>query len=176
MNESDHLTRLLQKHAHDFHPVVTVGKNENIAKLDLSAANGRFNVTVYSQPAAFSHFIEAEREAGQAKFLVGGYREKREMYKRSELFDRNISEFEARADEPRSLHLGVDIWGHAGTKIFAPLGGMIHSLAFNNNFGDYGATIILQHQLETTNFYCLYGHLSLKDLEDKRPGQFGIAR
>ena len=63
-----------------------------------------------------------------------------------------------------ALHLGTDIWGPVGTKIFAPLGGMVHSFAFNNNLGDYGATIILQHQLDTWNFYTLYGHLSLKDI------------
>jgi murein DD-endopeptidase MepM/ murein hydrolase activator NlpD len=49
---------------------------------------------------------------------------------------------------------------------------MIHSLAFNNHFGDYGATIILQHQLDTYNFYTLYGHLSVKDLGNARVGQF----
>jgi murein DD-endopeptidase MepM/ murein hydrolase activator NlpD len=72
----------------------------------------------------------------------------------------------------RSLHLGVDIWGPAGTKVYAPLGGMVHSFAFNNNFGDYGATIILQHNLETTAFYTLYGHLSLADLTNMRVGKF----
>ncbi len=64
----------------------------------------------------------------------------------------------------RSLHLGVDIWGEQGTKVYAPLGGMVHSFAFNNNFGDYGATLILLHQLDTVTFYTLYGHLSLDDI------------
>lgn len=86
------------------------------------------------------------------------------MYRRSELF--GVTE------EPRSLHLGIDIWGPAETKIYAPLGGMVHSFRFNNNHGDYGATIILQHQLETINFYILYGHLALKDIENLRVGQF----
>jgi hypothetical protein len=36
--------------------------------------------------------------------------------------------------------------------------------AFNNNFSDYGATIILQHQLDTVVFYTLYGHVSLVDI------------
>ena len=49
---------------------------------------------------------------------------------------------------------------------------MVESFAYNNNLGDYGATIILQHQLQTVNFYSLYGHLSLKDLENIRLGQF----
>ena len=41
---------------------------------------------------------------------------------------------------------------------------MVHSLAFNNREGDYGATIILLHQMEGIPFYSLYGHLSLADL------------
>jgi murein DD-endopeptidase MepM/ murein hydrolase activator NlpD len=56
--------------------------------------------------------------------------------------------------------------------VSAPLGGMIHSFAFNNKFSDYGATIILQHQLSTLNFYSLYGHLSLADINALRTGQF----
>jgi murein DD-endopeptidase MepM/ murein hydrolase activator NlpD len=49
---------------------------------------------------------------------------------------------------------------------------MIHSFAYNDHFGDYGATIILQHQLDMINFYTLYGHLSLRDIERIRVGQF----
>ena len=58
----------------------------------------------------------------------------------------------------------MDIWGKAGTPVFAPLGGMVHSFAFNDRKGDYGATIILLHQLDGIPFYSLYGHLSFRDL------------
>ena len=37
--------------------------------------------------------------------------------------------------------------------------------AFNNQYGDYGPTIILKHQLEGQTFYTLYGHLSLDSLD-----------
>ena len=50
--------------------------------------------------------------------------------------------------EPRRLHLGIDIWGKPYTKVMAPLDAIVHSFAFNNTFGDYGATIILTHNLE----------------------------
>ncbi|HYF31876.1 MAG TPA: peptidoglycan DD-metalloendopeptidase family protein [Chitinophagaceae bacterium] len=74
--------------------------------------------------------------------------------------------------EPRRLHLGIDVWGPAGTPIFAAMGGMIHSFAFNNHFGDYGATLILLHQLDGFPFYTLYGHLCLKDIEHVSTGQY----
>lgn len=75
-------------------------------------------------------------------------------------------------EEPRRLHLGIDIWGNAGTEIYAPLGGTVHSVAFNDHYGDYGATIILQHQLDGCTFHTLYGHLSLIDIEYLQAGKF----
>jgi murein DD-endopeptidase MepM/ murein hydrolase activator NlpD len=89
---------------------------------------------------------------------IGGYAEQRTVYSRSKVFDAPDG------GEPRRLHLGTDIWGKAGTEVFAPIGGMVHSFKFNDAYGDYGATIILLHQLEGTAFYTLYGHLSLKDI------------
>ncbi|HEU4607282.1 MAG TPA: peptidoglycan DD-metalloendopeptidase family protein, partial [Chitinophagaceae bacterium] len=37
---------------------------------------------------------------------------------------------------------------------------------------DYGATIVLQHQLNGLNFYTLYGHLSLADIQSLSTGAF----
>ena len=71
----------------------------------------------------------------------------------------------------RRLHLGVDIWGPAHVPVYAPLQATVHSFAFNSAFGDYGATLILQHEIEGSIFHTLYGHLSLKSIEDKRAGQ-----
>ena len=107
-----------------------------------------------------------------AAYLIGGYAETRNMYLRSNLFDDNLTNGSASHGEPRNLHLGIDIWGRAGTPIFAPLGGMVHSMANNNHFGDYGPTIILQHQIDMFNFYTLYGHLAVTDLTKLRIGQF----
>jgi peptidoglycan LD-endopeptidase LytH len=52
----------------------------------------------------------------------------------------------------------------------APLDGIIHSFAFNNQFGDYGATIILSHILDKISFYTLYGHLSLNSIKNIQEG------
>ncbi|MBC7866174.1 MAG: peptidoglycan DD-metalloendopeptidase family protein [Gloeobacteraceae cyanobacterium ES-bin-316] len=163
----------LAKSSFDFHPVVPLDVNkQKVAVLDLSKSNKEITPEVYESTESLAAFIDQKMAGSKATYLVGGYNEMREMYRRSSLFDKNLVGVLEEQEEPRSLHLGVDIWGPVDTKIYAPLGGMVHSFAFNGNHGDYGATIILQHQVDMFNFYTLYGHLALKDLGNIRSGQF----
>ena len=158
------LELLLQTHKSKFHPVVKIQTVvDKIHPFNFTITNTDISEELIADTGNFSKYIERQLHAAKALFGMGGYNEDRVLYKRSKLFD---------GEEARSLHLGVDIWGPEGTRVYAPLGGMIHSYAFNNNFGDYGATIILQHNLDTTNFYTLYGHLSLSDLSEMRKGKF----
>jgi len=86
------------------------------------------------------------------------------LYARSNIFDTG--------EEPRRLHLGIDIWGPAGTAVMAPLGWhRALVLPFNNNDSDYGATLILTHNLDGVGFHILYGHLSLNSLKNRYEGQ-----
>lgn len=101
--------------------------------------------------------------SANCKYGIGGYNEYRTLYARSKHFDTD--------EEPRRLHLGTDIWGEAGTKIMAPLDGIVHSFAFNNNDSDYGATIILTHNIHGISFYTLYGHLSLNSIKNLEEGK-----
>jgi len=71
----------------------------------------------------------------------------------------------------RTIHLGIDIWGVADTPVYAPMQATVHSFNFNNAFGDYGTTIILQHTIEDFYFHTLYGHLSLKSIENLKQGE-----
>jgi murein DD-endopeptidase MepM/ murein hydrolase activator NlpD len=163
----------LENISRDFHPLVPFDKvKDKIALLDLAKTNSAFNESIYTDMDVFENYIAGKRESSGARYLLGGYKEEREMYRRSGLFDKNIEESKAIVDEPRSIHLGVDIWGPAGTPVFAPIGGVVYGFAFNDKFGDYGATIILQHQVDATTFYTLYGHLSLRDLGPLREGLF----
>ncbi|MEO7048633.1 MAG: peptidoglycan DD-metalloendopeptidase family protein [Ferruginibacter sp.] len=173
MINANRLTDVLLNNAYDFHAILPFNKTKDkIVAVDLSKNNPEFTEEIYGSEEKFSAYINEKRISAGAKYLIGGYKEQRQMYRRSNLFDKNITEPDILDYEPRSLHLGTDIWGDAGTKIYAPIGGMVHSFAYNNNFGDYGATIILQHQLETVNFYVLYGHLALKNIEGLRVGKF----
>lgn len=164
---------VLESHQPEFAGVVPFRENaDRIIPLDLSATNERFSESIFGDTEAFIKYIDEQLETNGATYLLGGYREYRQMYRRSALFDKDLSTTDTIIEEPRSLHLGTDIWGPAGTPVYAPLGGVVHSFAFNDHFGDYGATIILQHQLDTWNFYTLYGHLSLADIGHLRNGLF----
>jgi len=156
-----------------FHPVVQFNPGkEKLIRFDFTEDNVELQKINTADVEAFSRYINGLLQNANAKFGIGGYNELRTLYIQN-IFNGNLSESQASsAEEPRKLHLGIDIWGKAGTEIFAPWGGMVHSFAFNDNFGDYGATIILLHQLEGFPFFTLYGHLSLADLQNIREGGY----
>ena len=60
--------------------------------------------------------------------------------------------------------MGIDLWAPAGTEVFAPLAGEVHSFQDNANYFDYGPTIILKHDINGLTFHTLYGHLSRESL------------
>ena len=153
------LINILEKNRQLFYPVVPFEPgNDRLLQMDFTDANKDLTKSVIEYVPAFSDYISKQLKAANAKYGIGGYAEQRTVYSRSKVFDA------PGGGEPRRLHLGVDIWGEAGTPVFAPLGGMVHSFKFNDHYGDYGATIILLHQLEGFAFYTLYGHVSLNDL------------
>ncbi|MDO7851274.1 peptidoglycan DD-metalloendopeptidase family protein [Hymenobacter convexus] len=160
------LVSLLQRYQSAFGPVLPVDLNgPNVARLDFSANNPRLATADLRDTAAFEQLVSAELAHQNASIGIGGYLENRVIYRRSPHFGPGV------AEEPRSLHLGVDVWLPAGTPVLAPLPATVHSLADNDNFGDYGPTVILQHNLEGTVFYSLYGHLSRTEWRALRVGQ-----
>ena len=158
------LENVLDKNRRQFHTVVDFNKvTDKLLHLDFTAANKELTAELIEDTTAFSAYVNNKLTAANAKYGIGGYNEDRILYHRSKLFE---------GTEQRSIHLGIDIWAAAGTKVYVPVGGTVHSFAFNNNFSDYGATIILQHQLDTIVFYTLYGHLSLKDITPLQKGKY----
>ena len=149
-----------------FGPVLPVDLNgPDVARLDFTANNPLVATADLYDTAAFGQLVEAMLTAQHASVGIGGYLEHRVIYRRSPHFGLTA------AEEARSLHLGVDVWLPADTPVLAPLPAMVHSLADNANFGDYGPTVILQHELEGTVFFSLYGHLSRREWQHLRPGQ-----
>lgn len=130
---------------------------DRLFPLDLTAANTELTTAIIADTQTFSNWVSDKLRANNCRYGIGGYMEHRTIYAVSSHFDTE--------DEPRRLHLGVDIWSDAGTPVYAPLAGKVHSFQDNNNQGDYGPAIILQHDLNGLTLYSLYGHLSRQSLD-----------
>ena len=143
-------------------------QNPDLARLDLT------------NTAVFNDYVFGKLRDAGAVVGVGGYNEHRDIYRRSSHFQKSDA-LPAPCDGPlcdgppcdgpREIHLGIDFWMAAGTPVFAPLDGIVHSFQDNNHFGDYGPTIILEHETSTGPLYSLYGHLSRASLVDLYEGK-----
>lgn len=133
--------------------------------LDLSVSNVELSKQSIDNATAFEEYIEKYLAKNNSKVAFGGYNEERNLYKRSTIFNDNDT-------EERNIHIGLDLWIKAGTPVLAALDGKVHSFQYNNNIGDYGPTIILEHQIENLTFYTLYGHLSLESIVSLKVGAF----
>ncbi len=132
---------------------------DDYVALDLSNSNQSLEDVDISSSESLGNFINAHIARHSAKVAYGGYLETRGIYQRSNYFNNTDP------NDERNIHLGLDLWIQAETPIFTPLDGIVHSYKNNTNYGDYGPTIILEHNLNGVKFYTLYGHLSLESLE-----------
>lgn len=133
--------------------------------LDFSATNPDLASLNLTDTAVFTDYVFGKLKAAGVQVGVGGYNEHRVIYRRSPHFN------DAEA-EPREIHLGIDLWANAGTPVFAPLDGIVHSFQDNAHFGDYGPTIILEHHdLASGPLYTLYGHMTRQSLEGLYEGK-----
>jgi len=175
------LSDLLKRHQPDFHSVVPFDPaRDKLYPFDFTGNNTELLPEDIADTGRFALYINRKLDARQARYGFGGYGEHRTLYARSKHFDQPVQGSEAARAvsagssseaEPRRLHLGIDIWGPAGTKVMSPLDGIVHSFNFNNNDSDYGTTIILSHNLEGRSFHTLYGHLSLNSIKNLSEGR-----
>ena len=87
------------------------------------------------------------------EYSIGKYNEERHGMYETALFDDN-----------RFIHVGIDIGAPIDTPIKSFADGTIYSFGINPHDGDYGPTIITQHQLNGTDVWALYGHLASRSL------------
>jgi len=163
MERSQKIRQVLEKNRDHIAPLMKLGVSQkDFIELDFTKSNASLKDLDISDTSQFVGFMDRWLE-DYSKVGIGGYGEDRFIYQRSPLFEGE--------KEARSIHLGIDIWVPAGTRVYAPLEAVVHSFDNNDQYGDYGATIILEHQLEGERFYTLYGHLgasSLKGLEKRQ--------
>lgn len=152
------LQQLIRRHQGAFAPMFEPALcADNTVYMELSGVNEALQGLddAALDAAVFERIAQAGAIAG-----VGGYLENRSVYAATELFQ---------GDTERCIHIGVDVFMPAGTPIYAPLDGIVHSFANRRVAGDYGPVIILEHRLDEMTFHSLYGHLaedSLAGLEE----------
>lgn len=133
--------------------------------LDLSDSNKALQQVDVSSSLALERYINLHVERNKGLVAYGGYNERRKIYQRSQHF---------KASDPtteRNIHLGMDLWLAASSRVFSPVDGTVHSFKNNTNYGDYGPTLILKHSIKEFTFYTLYGHLSLDSIASLDVGQ-----
>lgn len=131
--------------------------------IDLSITNPDLHNFHVASSAEWEQYIIQYLHSRQAKVAYGGYLEKRNLYKRSNYFNSEGAD--------RNIHLGVDLWVAAGTSVHAVCDGVVHSFQDNQNHGDYGPTIVLQHETQGKVWHSLYGHLSRESLKNLQEGR-----
>jgi 4-aminobutyrate aminotransferase-like enzyme/Ser/Thr protein kinase RdoA (MazF antagonist) len=121
---------------------------------------------VVNNPDVRERLFAGMKQAGAA-FGVGRYDEPRLVYT-SALFGASNNP----TDERRTVHLGVDLFVEPGTRLRAPLDGVVYITANNAAPLDYGPLVILQHETgDGERFFTLYGHLTKETLVRLKVGQ-----
>jgi murein DD-endopeptidase MepM/ murein hydrolase activator NlpD len=154
----------LEKNDHRITKVVDFNAaTDQLLPFDFTSSNTALTTDILGNTASFSDWVDQQLSEQHCRYGIGGYNEHRTIYARSAHFDSG--------EEPRRLHLGVDIWGEAGTPVYNFHDATVHSFQFNDHYGDYGATIILQYNFDGLLFHALYGHLNLAALDGLQVGQ-----
>lgn len=138
-------------------PALLEGSGFKYINVDLSIHNPS------ALDGTYAEYIFDRCSGYQQVYGIGGYAEDRPVYAKHALFV---------GEEPRTIHLGWDVWAPSGTAVIAPFNGIVFGLADNAGAGNYGPTIILKHSLQGVEFYTLYGHLNRQCLNNLKTGSF----
>ncbi len=153
------LSDILDQNRIEIRPMFKPGLDRrNTVLLDLSGKNDDLNKLKFENTSDLGDYIFGLMGQQQKLYAYGGYMENRTVYQRSELFGQQ-------GQTARSVHLGIDVWTTAHTPVYLPLDGKVHSFQNNDQYGDYGPTIIMEHNWHNLRFYTLYGHLSAESIE-----------
>lgn len=107
---------------------------------------------------SLTHIIDEHLRTKGASMAIGRYTEARMIYQ-GELF--GSSNYPA--SKRRKIHMGLDVFCAAGTKVFAPYDATVIIKTYNPTPLDYGQVIVLEHNCDDGSpFYILYGHLAKK--------------
>ena len=114
MDKTAHIIKILKDNRDFFARIIDVELNDvNVHVFDFSDNNLDLYHVDLDSTEAFTEYVFTTIKNENKKVGVGGYMEDRLIYKRSKHFDNE--------GEPRSIHLGIDLWIEAGTPVYSPL-------------------------------------------------------
>ena len=164
MTPASDLTSLLTAHRSRFRPVIPFNLSAGgLVVFDFTESSTDFAQIDINDVTGFTERLFVRISEADLPVGVGRYNEDRMIYRHSPLFDGEA--------ERRSIHLGIDLFIMEGTEVMAPLPAKVHSVADNTGLGNYGPTVILEHELEGTTFWTLYGHLGRHSVVRLEMGQ-----
>lgn len=86
------------------------------------------------------------RNKNYEQYSVGKYDENRVNLYSSDHFKNNSNSIDGYSGA-RTVHIGIDLGGPVGTKVYSFWDGVIHSAGYNEALGDYGYVIIVQYHI-----------------------------
>jgi 4-aminobutyrate aminotransferase-like enzyme/Ser/Thr protein kinase RdoA (MazF antagonist) len=167
--ESESVRRWLVNNAKTAAPILDVDvRTEPCRVFDLSVGSAYLGADPgEAETAPLTDKIFEDMKRAALRVGIGRYDEPRLLYT-SQLFGGSSNP----TDERRSIHLGLDLFVEPGTRLYAPLAGVVHTLANNASPLDYGPVVILRHATaDGQQFFTLYGHLSTDTLGQLQVGQ-----
>ena len=159
----------IKDHSASFFPIVDIDKDvDPLLVLDLGVSSPLTSPDTSSncERELTGTILDLIKKNG-ARAAFGRYLEARFIYTSPLFMGRKQIQ-----SEPRTVHLGMDIFMESGTWVRAPMDGTVLALADNQSDLDYGPVIILKHDIpEGRAFYTLYGHLSRDSLKGLEPAR-----
>jgi murein DD-endopeptidase MepM/ murein hydrolase activator NlpD len=148
------LQELLLQHSDTFATVLPPALQHGKAFIfDLGAGSEHITGLDFTDPQQLQQASQMMLKANDAVIGISRYAEERIIYSEHDRFLKDDGSH-------RCIHLGIDLTVDRGTPVQAPLSGIVHTFRDNTGAGNFGPTVILQHQLGNQQFYTLYGHLS----------------
>ena len=165
---SSPIVRWLQEHSAEIGPIVEPDlQAENIPVFDLSAGSPEIgNILETCDTGLLAQKLSGRMQAARSPVGIGRYNEAR-------IIHTSIEQHVDTNDGPAwpTIHLGLDLFLAAGSPVYAPLAGVVHSFSQHDESGG-SATLVLEHTIneDRLTFYTLYGNVSPESLSALHKG------
>ncbi len=136
-----------------------------ILDLSITGAHACDN-PVQPDMADIEHAVAALDEGG-TRAVLGRYDEPRLVYGAPFYLSGTHG-----ATDRRTIHIAIDVFLPAGTRVHAPLDAIVHTADVRDAEYDYGGLVVLRHETpDGVAFFTLYGHLAHDSVHALSEGQ-----